>query len=178
MFQLVHKISSFTGITSERFNNSFSMLFSSLLSNVYTIVYIDDLFCMALCILMHCVILEICYSVLICHCAEQDNVITFCDIWRCFYSYITLFHTLCSPVFCTLLCSIFFLSLKTISLTTAQYFVFRFVILSPSPIRANKTEIGYMIARNKCHHHLQVFINHYHLTTYLSLLSFFFFTFF
>ena len=109
MFLLVHKISSFTGITSEIFNNGFSMLYSSLLSNVYTIVYIDDLFCMALCILMHCVILEICYSVLICHCGEEDNVITFCDIWRCFYSYITLFHTLCSPVFCTLLCSIFYI---------------------------------------------------------------------
>ena len=142
------------------------MLFSSLLSNVYTIVYIDDLFCMALCILMHCVILEICYSVLICHCAEQDNVITFCDIWRCFYSYITFFSYIMQSSISYIAVQYFFVSLKTISLTTAQYFVFRFVILSPSPIKANKSEIGYMIARNKCHHHLQVFINHYHLTTY------------
>ena len=35
-----------------------------------------------------------------------------------------------------------------------QYFVSRFVILFPSPIMANKTEIGYMIAQDKCHHHL------------------------
>ena len=63
-------------------------------------------------------------------------------------------------------CNIFLLSCSIFSHGSAvflhmavQYFVFRFVILFPSPIMANKTEIGYMIALDKCHHHHRLLLH-------------------